>query len=81
MRGREDIERRISGVTLARRWAEYLVSVLAGNVVYLFIEPGLPPALRHRLFRIDVGLLIDFLICVGIYGLVRLVRPLDGVRT
>jgi len=62
------------GISIYRRWAEYLVAVLAGNIAYLFIEPQLPNALRHRMFRIDVGLAIDFLMCVGIYGVVRLIR-------
>lgn len=64
----------VSRVSTARRWAEYLVAILAGNVIYLFIEPDLPIVLRHRMFRIDPGLAIDFLICVAAYGLVRLAR-------
>ena len=81
MAGHEQVDRQLTGgVSIARRWAEYLVAILAGNVVYLFIEPGLPAVFRHRLFRIDLGLFIDFLICVGAYGLVRLVRPLNSER-
>jgi len=76
MPGREQVDRQMTqGVSIARRWAEYLVAILSGNVVYLFIEPGLPPALRHRFSHIDLGLLIDFLICVAVLGLVRLARP------
>ena len=75
MPGREETnERAESGVSTSRRWAEYLVAVLAGNVAYLFVEPQLPAAMRHRMFRVDLGLGIDFLMCVAIYGLVRLVR-------
>jgi hypothetical protein len=75
MRGREGTNDSVSNeVSLSRRWAEYLVAVLAGNIAYLFIEPQLPAAMRHRMFRVDLGLAIDFLMCVGIYGLVRLVR-------
>lgn len=71
----------VSRVSTARRWAEYLVAILAGNVIYLFIEPDLPFLLRHRMFRVDLGLAIDFLICVAVYGLVRLVRGRsDGYR-
>jgi hypothetical protein len=61
-------------VSTARRWGEYLVAVLGGNIVYLAIEPQLPVALRHRMFQIDLGLAIDFLICVVLYGFVRLAR-------
>ena len=63
-----------SGISLVRRWAEYLVAILIGNIVYLFVEPQLPEGMRHRLFRVDPGLAIDFLLCVGVYGLVLLVR-------
>jgi hypothetical protein len=62
------------GASLVRRWAEYLVAILIGNILYLFVEPQLPDGMRHRLFRVDPGLAIDFLLCVGVYGLVRLVR-------
>ncbi len=81
MTGREhaDQNRQMAGgVSLMRRWAEYLVAVLAGNIAYMYMEPGLPTFLRHRVFRIDLGLGIDFLICVALYFVVRLARPWTG---
>ena len=63
-----------TGVSTARRWAEYLLAVLGGNVIYLAIEPQLPSAWRHRMFQIDLGLALDFIICVALYGLIRLAR-------
>jgi hypothetical protein len=81
MRGREETESRTSGrISTARRWAEYLVAILAGNIIYLAIEPQLPYPLRHRMFQIDLGLALDFLICVALYGLIRLVRS-SGSRS
>ena len=75
MRGRDETDSEPRNqVSTARRWAEYLVAVLGGNIVYLAIEPGLPTALRHRMFQIDAGLAVDFVICVGLYGVVRLFR-------
>ena len=75
MAGREQTNQEARrGISTARRWAEYLLAVLGGNVVYLFIEPQLPLAMRHRIFRIDLGLAADFSICVVLYGLVRLAR-------
>jgi hypothetical protein len=75
MPGREETNSGMrGGVSTARRWAEYLLAVLGGNVIYLAIEPQLPVALRHRMFQVDLGLAIDFLICVVLYGLIRLVR-------
>lgn len=75
MAGREHIKgNSAAGISIARRWAEYLVAILIGNIVYMLIEPQLPLGMRHRLFRVDPGLALDFLFCVGAYGLVRLVR-------
>jgi len=75
MRGGEEANSEMQGrVSTARRWAEYLLAVLGGNVIYLAIEPQLPTSLRHRMFQVDLGLAIDFIICVVLYGLIRLVR-------
>ncbi|MGB6199282.1 MAG: hypothetical protein WA871_12760 [Candidatus Acidiferrales bacterium] len=61
-------------VSRAWQWGEYILAILAGNIIYLSIEPKLPIALRHHLYRADLGVLFDFFICVGMYGLVRLAR-------
>ncbi len=56
-----------------RRWVEYLIAILAGNGIYFAVlHPSLPPALQHRPFGFDVGLLIDFASCVLVYGAIRL---------
>jgi hypothetical protein len=81
MRGHEETNSGMSGgVSTTRRWAEYLVAVLAGNIIYLAIEPQLPSPLRHRMFKVDLGLALDFLICVTLYGLIRLVRSSGNAR-
>lgn len=75
MRGREETDSETPNpVSTARRWAEYLVAVLGGNIAYLAMEPELPALFRHRMFQIDLGLALDFLICVALYGVVRLFR-------
>jgi hypothetical protein len=74
MPGREQARETTNGVSIARRWAEYLVAVLSGNIAYLFVEPELPTIMRHRMFRVDFGLAVDFLICVAAYVLVRAAR-------
>jgi len=75
MRSREETDSRTSGaVSTARRWAEYLLAILGGNIIYMAVEPQLPTPLRHRMFQIDLGLALDFVICVMLYGLIRLVR-------
>ena len=55
--------------------ATLLIAILAGNIIYLFIEPRLPSIFQHRLFRVDLGLGVDFLICAAAYGLVHQLRP------
>ncbi len=71
-------ERSNGGVSIMRRWAEYLVAILTGNIVYLFLEPHLPIPLRHQMSRIDPGLGLDFLLCVAIFGVVRTARGNNG---
>src|ERR1700730_8682880 len=64
--------RQFLGVT-ALKWLEYLVAILIGNAIYyLSLAPHLPDALRHQGFQIDGGVLVDFAVCVGVYGLIRL---------
>jgi hypothetical protein len=53
---------------------ESFLAVLLGNIVYFGVAPYLPQELEHELFRPDAGLVVDFLICAGMFGLIRLVR-------
>ncbi len=56
-----------------RRWVEYTVAILAGNAIYfLVLFPGLTRPLQHQPFAIDLGLALDFLCCVAVYGAIRL---------
>jgi hypothetical protein len=48
-----------------------LLAVLAGNAIYYLSMPYLPPVARHRLFREDFGLVVDFAICLGIFAAVK----------
>ena len=64
--------RKFLGTSL-RRWFEYLVAILLGNAIYyLSLSPHLPQDLRHQAFRIDLGMALDFVVCVGVYFLIRL---------
>jgi hypothetical protein len=58
-------------------WANFwtsLSAILIGNAVYfLLVSPNIPVAGRHRDFAIDIGLVIDFWVCLVVYGLIRLV--------
>jgi len=48
-----------------------LVAVLAGNAVYLLLMPHLPPAARHVPMRPDLGLAVDFWLCLVFFGLIK----------
>ncbi len=58
----------------SRRWAESLLAILGGNVVFLLLEPHLPASLQHQTFRVDWGLGLDFLLCAVLYGVIRWAR-------
>jgi ABC-type uncharacterized transport system permease subunit len=50
-----------------------LIAVVVGNAIYfLIIMPLLPPSGRHGIARIDLGLVIDFWVCVAVYGVIEL---------
>ena len=56
-----------------RNFTKSLIAVLAGNAAYfLLLAPRLPAAARHRAFDFDLGLLIDFWLCLVAYGLIEL---------
>jgi hypothetical protein len=53
----------------ARRFLEFAISIAVGNAVYYLL---LFPEIRHRPFRVDLGLLVDFGCCVLVYVAIRL---------
>ena len=55
------------------QWLKYLVAILAGNGVYFAINAYLPESARHHPFKFDVGTLVDFWLCLVVYGLMELV--------
>lgn len=55
-----------------RRFALAAAAVIAGNLLYLGLQRFLPPNARHRPFRLDLGLVADFWVCVVLYNLFSL---------
>jgi hypothetical protein len=55
----------------AKNFLDALLAVLSGNAIYYLLMPHLPAVARHRLFREDWGLLLDFAICTLIFGAVK----------
>jgi len=57
-----------------RRLLKQAIAIVIGNLLYFFVlMPHLPPAGRHRPDRIDLGLVVDFWICVVLYGVIELI--------
>jgi hypothetical protein len=55
---------------MMRRHWKMLVAVLGGNFIYFgVLYPFLPPEAQHRRNQLDWGLVIDFWICLALYGL------------
>ncbi|MFZ0685701.1 MAG: hypothetical protein WAM89_09165 [Terriglobales bacterium] len=57
-----------------KNFLDALFAVLAGNAIYFLLMPHLPRAARHSLFREDLGLAVDFIICTVIFAAVKYVR-------
>jgi hypothetical protein len=51
-----------------------LAAIVLGNVAYFILAPSFPPAVRHRPFQPDLGMLVDFWFCLVAYGLIRTAR-------
>lgn len=53
-------------------WVDLLGAVLVGNAIYfLLLFPHLPARWQHQPFVLDLGLALDFLVCLALYGLAR----------
>jgi phosphate starvation-inducible membrane PsiE len=50
-----------------------LLAIVLGNVAYFLLAAHLPLP-RHQAFQADVGLLMDFFICLEFYALIRKAR-------
>jgi hypothetical protein len=59
-------------------FVQALVAVLAGNVLYFLLVPHLPPPARHVPPRVDLGMLVDFWICLVIFGAIKTVAGRKG---
>ncbi len=57
-----------------KNFLDGLVAVLAGNAIYFLLMPHLPAVARHKLFKQDWGLWVDFAICAAIFVAVKYAR-------
>jgi len=63
----------VSKSSVSRNLLESLLAVLLGNLVYFLLMPHLPERARHVPTHPDLGLFVDFAICLMALGLVRAV--------
>ena len=61
----------VSKSSVGWNFMQSLLAVLLGNGAYFLLSPSFPQAARHRLFRLDLGLIIDFWFCVVAFGLIK----------
>ena len=64
----------VSKESVALNFVQALAAVLLGNGAYFLLAPYLPPGARHELFKLDLGVLVDFWFCLVAFGLIRTAR-------
>ena len=55
----------------AANFIHALVAVLVGNAAYFLLGRYLPPKARHMPFHIDIGLIVDFWLCLVAFGMIK----------
>ena len=64
----------MSNSSVPVNFLQTLLAIVLGNVVYFVLAPSLPPIARHRPFKFDLGMAVDFWFCLVAYGLIRTAR-------
>lgn len=57
-------------------FVQSLIAVLAGNAAYFLLMPYLPLAARHVPERLDLGVAVDFWLCLFFLGLIKTIARL-----
>jgi len=52
-------------------FVQSLLAVLLGNAAYFLLMPSFPPIARHKPYKMDLGLVVDFWFCVVAFGLMK----------
>lgn len=55
-----------------------LVAVLTGNLLYFGLERYLPARAQHGAFHFDLGTVVDFWICLVVFGVIKTVAGKCG---
>ena len=59
---------------MRKNFLQSLIAVVSGNAIYFLAMPHLPRAAQHQYDQLDLGLVVDFWICLVCYGVVSMVR-------
>ena len=59
---------------LPKNFWQSLIAVVVGNAIYFLCMNYLPRPARHTTLKFDLGLVVDFWICLVIYGLLELFK-------
>ena len=59
---------------LPKNFWQSLIAVVVGNAIYFLCMNYLPRPARNTTFKFDLGLVVDFWICLVIYGLLELLK-------
>jgi hypothetical protein len=59
---------------LPKNFWQSLIAVAAGNALYFIFMNDLPRRARHTPDHLDLGLVVDFWICLVFYGLLELIK-------
>jgi hypothetical protein len=65
----------------AANFTHALAAILAGNAAYFLLMKYLPPRARHVPFQTDLGLAVDFWLCLVAFGLIKTVARRRGDAT
>jgi hypothetical protein len=58
--------------TVTVKWFKYLIAIVLGNGLYFALNPYLPEAAQHHTYKLDLGTLVDFWLCLVVFGLLEL---------
>jgi hypothetical protein len=60
----------VKALSIPNFWRS-LLAIVAGNLIYYSMMRFLPAPLQHQIYRVDLGLALDFCLCVACYALVK----------
>ena len=55
----------------AANFLHALAAVVGGNVLYFIVEKHLPAPAHHVLFKLDLGMVVDFCICLVFFLIIK----------